>query len=50
MIPNVARGLDFSLGETADMLRDTVQSFAAAQVAPRVALDQLRAARSRYDA
>ena len=37
MIPNVARGLDFSLGETADMLRDTVQSFAAAQVAPRAA-------------
>ena len=37
MIPNVARGLDFSLGETADMLRDTVQSFAADQVAPRAA-------------
>jgi len=37
MITNVARGLDFSLGETADMLRDTVQSFAADQVAPRAA-------------
>ena len=37
MIPNVARGLDFSLGETADLLRDTVQSFAADQVAPRAA-------------
>ena len=35
MIPNQIPALDFGLGETADMLRDTVQSFAADQVAPR---------------
>jgi isovaleryl-CoA dehydrogenase len=37
MIPNTLPGLDFDLGETADMLRDTVQSFAADEVAPRAA-------------
>jgi len=37
MIPNALPGLDFNLGETADMLRDTVQSFAADEVAPRAA-------------
>jgi isovaleryl-CoA dehydrogenase len=30
-------GLSFELGETIDMLRDTVQSFAAAEIAPRAA-------------
>jgi isovaleryl-CoA dehydrogenase len=30
-------GLDFGLGETLDMLRETVQSFAAAEIAPRAA-------------
>ena len=37
MIPNALPGLDFHLGETADMLRDTIQSFAADEVAPRAA-------------
>jgi len=37
MIPNTLPGLDFDLGETADMLRDAVQSFAADEVAPRAA-------------
>ena len=37
MIPNTLPGLDFDLGETADMLRDTVQGFAADEVAPRAA-------------
>ncbi len=35
MIPNRMPGLDFGLGETADMIRDTVESFAAAEIAPR---------------
>ena len=35
MISNELPGLDFGLGETADMLRDTVRSFAADEVAPR---------------
>jgi isovaleryl-CoA dehydrogenase len=35
MIPNEMPGLDFGLGETADMLRDTVRSFAAEAIAPR---------------
>ncbi len=35
MIPNQYPSLNFDLGETADMLRDTVQSFAAAELAPR---------------
>jgi len=30
-------GLDFGLGETLDMLRETVQQFAAAEIAPRAA-------------
>ena len=30
-------GLPFALGETLDMLRDTVQAFAAAEIAPRAA-------------
>ena len=30
-------GLDFGLGETVDMLRETVRSFAAAEIAPRAA-------------
>jgi len=37
MIPNQAVSLDFGLGETADMLRDSVQRFAAAEIAPRAA-------------
>jgi isovaleryl-CoA dehydrogenase len=35
MIPNWTHGLDFNLGETADMLRDTVASFAGHEIAPR---------------
>jgi isovaleryl-CoA dehydrogenase len=35
MIPNRASGLDFSLGETADMLRQTTLSFAQKEIAPR---------------
>ena len=35
MIPNDIPGLDFGLGETADMLRDSVRSFAADEIAPR---------------
>jgi|SRR5581483_6884086 len=31
------RGLDFGLGETLDMLRDSVAQFAAAEIAPRAA-------------
>lgn len=37
MIPNTYPGLNFDLGETADMLRDTVRSFAANEIAPRAA-------------
>ena len=33
MISNTLLGLDFHLGETADMLRNTAQSFAADEVA-----------------
>ena len=36
-IPNRLPGLDFDLGETADMLRDQVEAFAAAEIAPRAA-------------
>lgn len=36
MIPNT-RYLDFGLGETADMIRDTVRNFAQAEIAPRAA-------------
>ena len=35
MIANEMPGLDFGLGETADLLRDTVRSFAADAIAPR---------------
>ncbi len=35
MISNAMPGLDFGLGETADLLRDTVRSFAADAIAPR---------------
>ena len=35
MIPNDIPGLDFGLGETADMMRDSVRSFAADEIAPR---------------
>jgi isovaleryl-CoA dehydrogenase len=34
---NQMRGLDFDLGETADLLRDQVESFAADEIAPRAA-------------
>ena len=34
MIPNQLPSLNFDLGETADMLRDTVMSFASEQIAP----------------
>ncbi|MEQ8557014.1 MAG: isovaleryl-CoA dehydrogenase [Henriciella sp.] len=34
MIPNTYPTLNFDLGETADMIRDTVQSFAADNIAP----------------
>jgi isovaleryl-CoA dehydrogenase len=34
MIPNAYPSLDFDLGDTADMLRDTVRSFAADRIAP----------------
>lgn len=37
MIPNSYPTLDFDLGETADMLRDTVMTFAADEIAPRAA-------------
>ena len=35
MLPNSHRGFDFDLGETADMLRDTVRAFAHDKIAPR---------------
>src|ERR1035438_5511664 len=34
---NQMRGLDFDLGEVADMIRDTTESFAADEIAPRAA-------------
>ena len=37
MISNQYPSLEFPLGETADMLRDTVQSFASDHIAPRAA-------------
>ena len=41
MIPNAYPSLDFDLGETADMLRDSVNSFAADEIAPRAgAIDE----------
>ena len=35
MIPNRTPALDFGLVESADMLRETVSRFAAAEIAPR---------------
>ena len=35
MLSNTHRGFDFDLGETADMLRDTVRAFANDKIAPR---------------
>ena len=35
MIPNRWPGLNFGLGETADMIRDTVESFSTTEIAPR---------------
>ncbi len=37
MIPNQYPSLDFGLGETAEMLRDTAMSFAGEKIAPRAA-------------
>jgi len=37
MIPNDFPALDFDLGETADMLRDTVRAFTSDEIAPRAA-------------
>ncbi len=36
-IPNRLPGLDFDLGETAEMLRNQVEAFAATEIAPRAA-------------
>src|SRR5579859_1878031 len=36
-LPNRLPGLNFDLGESADMLRSTVEAFAAEQIAPRAA-------------
>ena len=36
-LPNSLPAFDFDLGETADLLRDQVAGFAAAEVAPRAA-------------
>ena len=35
MIPNAAPGLNFDLGETADMIRDTARDFSQTEIAPR---------------
>lgn len=35
MIPNAPPGLNFHLGETADMIRDTARGFSQAEIAPR---------------
>src|SRR5262245_5083253 len=37
MIPNAMPTLDFDLGETADMLRQSVQDFSSSEIAPRAA-------------
>ena len=37
MIPNQLPSLDFGLGDTADMLRDSVMRFASDEIAPRAA-------------
>ena len=36
-VPNRLPGLNFDLGETADMLRAQVEAFSAAEIAPRAA-------------
>ncbi|TVR96988.1 MAG: isovaleryl-CoA dehydrogenase [Rhodospirillales bacterium] len=44
MIPNAHRALNFGLGDSAEMLRDSVRSFAADEIAPRAAaIDQANA-------
>ena len=41
MIPNEIRSFNFDLGETVELLRDTVRSFSADEIAPRAAsIDQ----------
>ncbi|MEO0393825.1 MAG: acyl-CoA dehydrogenase family protein, partial [Pseudomonadota bacterium] len=35
MLANAPRSFNFDLGDTADMLRDSVSDFAAAEIAPR---------------
>jgi isovaleryl-CoA dehydrogenase len=37
MIPNAPRLLDFDLGESAGMIRDSARSFAEKEIAPRAA-------------
>src|SRR5208337_1568741 len=37
MLKNAYRGLDFGLGQDADMLRETVRSFSATEIGPRAA-------------
>src|SRR6201994_4782045 len=37
MLPNAQRMFNFDLGETADAIRETVQSFSANEIAPRAA-------------
>jgi isovaleryl-CoA dehydrogenase len=37
MLRNSYPSLDFDLGETADAIRETVERFAAAEIAPRAA-------------
>ena len=37
MIPNEIRSFNFDLGETVELLRDTVRSFSADEIAPRAA-------------
>ena len=47
MIANAPRPFDFGLGETADMIRDTVANFAAAEIAPRAAeIDETTSSRA----
>ena len=38
MIPNEIPGFNFDLGETVDLLRDTVRSFSDDEIAPRANL------------
>jgi isovaleryl-CoA dehydrogenase len=37
MLRNVCKGVDFGLGEEAEMLRETVRAFSATEIAPRAA-------------